>query len=216
MNARARGRKSRRLDVLGGRVVGAHAATSCALDRGRRCAGGARRACRRARGSTVRRRRKRCRSCSKVTPMPPWSCTQSCSELGAVVADVGLRRADQLGGLGGARRRPRRPPASLMRVAGLEPHLHVGEAVLERLVGGERPAERVAVERPLDGHVEARSAWRRPTRRCAMHERRAGAGARPGRRRRRPRRRPRRPGRARRRSVTAAKRRVRSTRRERA
>ena len=96
-------------------------------------------------------------------------------------------------------------------VAGLEPRLHVGEAVLERLVRGERPAERVAVERPLDGHVERASASRRPTRRRGSRAP-AAAGAR------RPRRRlpdladhRARPAPARRRSVTTENRRVRST-----
>ena len=39
-------------------------------------------------------------------------------------------------------------------MAGLEPRLHVGEAVLELLVRRQRPSERVAVEGPLEGHVE--------------------------------------------------------------
>ena len=38
----------------------------------------------------------------------------------------------------------------------LEPGHHVGEAVFERLVRGQGPAERVTVEGPLDGHVEGR------------------------------------------------------------
>ena len=39
-------------------------------------------------------------------------------------------------------------------VARFEPGLHVGEAMLQRLVRRERPAEGVPVERPLDRHLE--------------------------------------------------------------
>ena len=66
-----------------------------------------------------------------------------------------LADAHELAGVGGpVGHRGRRGVAD--GVAGLEPGLHVGEAVLERLVRGQRTAERVAVERPLDGHVERR------------------------------------------------------------
>ena len=41
-----------------------------------------RRGHRRVGASVVTRRRNRCRSWSKVTPMPPWSCTQSCISSG--------------------------------------------------------------------------------------------------------------------------------------
>ena len=86
--------------------------------------------------------------------MPPCSWTQSCSELGAVLADVGLGRARPARPASGAPAADGRGGGVADRVARLEPRLHVGEAVLERLVRGQRPAERVPVERPLDGHVE--------------------------------------------------------------
>ena len=76
-------------------------------------------------------------------------------QLGAVLADEGLGGAGELGGVRVARRhRDGRGVAD--GVARLEPRLHVGEAVLQRLVRRQRPAERVAVEGPLDGHVERR------------------------------------------------------------
>ena len=74
-------------------------------------------------------------------------------QLGAVVADVRLGRARELGGVGRAGG-DRGGGVVADGVARLEPRLHVGEAVLERLVRRERAAERVAVEGPLDGHVE--------------------------------------------------------------
>ena len=75
-------------------------------------------------------------------------------QLGAVVADVRLGRARQLAGVGGSAGGSAAVAASLIGMAGLEPGLHVGEPVLELLVGRQRPAERVPVERPLHGHVE--------------------------------------------------------------
>ena len=101
----------------------------------------------------VTRRRKKWMSCSKVRPIPPWIWTQSCTQLRAVVADEGLGRTDQLAGVGrsGGHGRGGRVADG---VRGLEPGLHVGEPVLELLVGGERSPERIAVERPLDGHVQ--------------------------------------------------------------
>ena len=50
----------------------------------------------------------------------------------------------------GGHRRGRGGPACL------QPHLHVGEAVFEGLVGRQRPAEGVPVQRPRDGEVEHR------------------------------------------------------------
>ena len=92
-------------------------------------------------------------SCSKVRPMPPWICTQSWRSSDPYCADEGLGRTGQLAGLGrsGGHRLGRHVADG---VAGLEPGLHVGEPVLQLLVGGEGPSERVAVERPLDGHVQ--------------------------------------------------------------
>ena len=42
------------------------------------------------------------------------------------------------------------------RMGCFEPGLHVGEAMFEGLVRRERTTERVAIEGPLDGHVERR------------------------------------------------------------
>ena len=161
-------------------------------------AAGAPAGCRTSARLTVTRRRYRWMSCSKVTPMPPCICTQSCSSFGAVIADVGLGGADQIGGVrragvdGDGRR-------VVHRVARLQPRKHVGEAVLDLLIRRERPAERVAVERPGDRHVEARPASRRRLRRCARR-RRSAAGARPARPPPRPRPRERRPAAGRRRN----------------
>ena len=77
--ARARSRKS----STGSRppaavlLVVAGALTTPRPAGGRRCARRARSGCRGRSGSTVARRRYRWRSCSQVTPMPPWSWTQS-------------------------------------------------------------------------------------------------------------------------------------------
>ena len=119
--------------------------------------------------------------------MPPWSCTQSCSSTEPYSPDVRHRHARQLPASArrlGDRRRRRVGDG----VARFQPRLHVGEAMLQRLVRRERAAEGVAVERPLDRHVEralhradafgredharvlqlpfdVRSRWRRPHRR---------------------------------------------------
>ncbi len=71
----------------------------------------------------------------------------------SVVTDVGLGHADQLGGVGRAlvHRQGGRPGSG---VGGLEPHLHVGEAVLEGLVRGQRSSEGVAVGGVLHGELE--------------------------------------------------------------
>ena len=119
-----------------------------------RGAGDGRPACRRSARFSVTRRRKRWRSCSKVTPIPPWICTQSCTSSAPYSPDERLRRAAELGGVGLRAGRDGRRRRVADRVARLEPRLHVGEAVLQLLVRRERPAERVALERPLDRHVE--------------------------------------------------------------
>ena len=54
------------------------------------------------------------------------------------------------------------------RVARFEPHLHVGEPMLEVLVRRERTSERVAVEHPLEREVEHRLRRRRRSRRFAI------------------------------------------------
>jgi hypothetical protein len=76
-------------------------------------------------------------------------------QLGAVLADVRLGRADQFGGVGVAVRHGGTGGVAA-GMARLEPHEHVGEPVLEGLIRRQRPPERVAVERPFDGHVEGR------------------------------------------------------------
>ena len=170
---RARGRRLDGLDL-----VGAHASRLLRLDAGRRAAAGARPACRGAPGSRCAgggrgggraRRSRRCRRGSGRSPAAARRRSRRCNALAALTSSAALRRT---------RGRPRSAASSLIGVARLEPRLHVGEAVLERLVRGQRPAERVAVERPLDGHVEARPASRRPTRRWRSRGR-AAAGARP-------------------------------------
>src|ERR1700723_3661920 len=74
-------------------------------------------------------------------------------ELGASLGDVGLGDADDLACVGG----------TVLDCTGgidgdgvgrLEPQFHVGEAVLERLIGRQRTTEGRAVERVLDGEVE--------------------------------------------------------------
>ena len=69
-------------------------------------------------------------------------------DVGRALPDVGLGHAGQLVGVVGPRAGGVRRGAG-RGLAGLEPQLHVRETVLERLVGGERPAEGVPVERPL-------------------------------------------------------------------
>ena len=116
-------------------------------DRPRPPARGGRGASRTGTRSSTTRRRYRWRSWSQVTPMPPWNWTQSWRIAGRMVADVGLGHADQLGGASGDPLSTARAAAPARGVGGLEPHLHVGEPVLERLVRDQRPAERVAVRR---------------------------------------------------------------------
>ena len=101
------------------------------------------------------RRRKKWRSCSNVTPIPPWIWTQSWPSsvpYSPMKADAAMAesRRDRIAG----RRRHCRRVGD--RVGCLEPGLHVGEAMLERLVRRQRTTERVAIEGPLDGHVERR------------------------------------------------------------
>ncbi len=76
-------------------------------------------------------------------------------QLGAVLADERRRGGggvgrDRIVGRDGQRR------GVGDRVRRFEPRLHVGEAMLERLVRRQRTTERVAIEGPLDGHVERR------------------------------------------------------------
>ena len=73
-------------------------------------------------------------------------------ELGEVVADVGLGRADRAGGRVVLLVVPGRDVGD--RVTRFEPHLHVGEAVLDLLIRRQRPAEGVPVERPVEREVE--------------------------------------------------------------
>ena len=74
-------------------------------------------------------------------------------QLRPVLAHEGLRGARQFAAVG-VTHGHRRGRLVADRMAGLEPGRHHGEPVLERLVRGERTAERIAVEGPLDGHVE--------------------------------------------------------------
>ena len=82
---------------------------------------------------------------------------------------------------------PTAPPASggdvgdrrgrgVVAAARFQPHLHVGEAVLEGLVGRQRSPEGVPVERPLHGEVEHRLSGCRPPRRTAESVRSGSAG----------------------------------------
>ena len=78
-------------------------------------------------------------------------------QLGGVVAEVRRRRAHDLGRVGiGVLHDAGGELGDAVR--GLQPHLHVGEPVLDRLVRRQRPAERAAVgevlERELDDPVE--------------------------------------------------------------
>ena len=93
-----------------------------------------------------------------------------------MVADVGLGHADQFGRIG--RSRVDGPGRGLGGGVGrLEPHLHVGEPVLERLVRRQRPAEREPVLGVLDGELEDTGRRPRPSRRTGGRPR-PGAGAR--------------------------------------
>ena len=75
IHARARARKASSVSSL----VGAHAGLLLGLDEVGEAPAVLARACRSSARFTVCRRRKRWRSCSKVTPMPPCICTQSWS-----------------------------------------------------------------------------------------------------------------------------------------
>ena len=88
-----------------------------------------------------------------MTPMPPWSCTHSWMISVRALADIGLGRAGELGGIGGALLHG---PGGMGgdAVGRFEPQLHIGEPVFERLVRAERTAERVAVAGVLGGHGE--------------------------------------------------------------
>ena len=101
-------------------------------------------------------------------------------QLAAVVADEGLGHAEQLRRVGGAGSEGGGGGVA-HGVTRLEPGLHVGEPVLELLVGGQGTTERVAVERPLDGHVEGRLHGPDRLRRTRWR-RRDPAAARPARR----------------------------------
>src|SRR3984893_13989638 len=74
-------------------------------------------------------------------------------QLGASLGDVGLGDADDLTGVGGAvLDRPGGVDGD--GLGGLEPQFHVGEAVLEGLIGRQCATERRTVESVLDGEVE--------------------------------------------------------------
>ena len=93
-------------------------------------------------------------SCSKVTPMPPWSWTHSCSSSEPYCPMNALAALARR-----SRRRARRPPpprrpGRLMAWLAWSQRVHVGVPVLERLVGRQRASEGVPVEGPLHGHVE--------------------------------------------------------------
>ena len=115
-------------------------------------------------------------SCSQVTPMPPWSWTQSW------IISVAWSPRYDLAAL--TTRRASGPSSCTARaavgdaVAGLEPHLHVGEAVLERLVRGQGPAEGVAVAQVLERELETRSSTPAVSAHCSTMA--TGAGARRG------------------------------------
>ena len=108
---------------------------------------------------TAARRSYRCRSCSHVIPMPPWSCTHSLEDLDRHPADVGLRDAD-------VSRRVRARGAHRDRgclrttLRRLQHQQHVGEPVLQRLIRGERSSERPSV-------LEVLERSRRTSGRCA-------------------------------------------------
>ena len=80
---------------------------------------------------------------------------------------IGFRDADQHVGVGETRSATAATAPRRGRPARLEPHLHVGGPVLERLIGRQRPTEAVPVEQPLGGEVRARRPGSRRVRRTA-------------------------------------------------
>ncbi len=92
-------------------------------------------------------------SCSQVAPMPPWT------EIIVRAASSSARPADRAGGAGGERELRRRAaarPAGVVeqRAPVLELAQHLGEGVLDRLVGADGAAEGEALLGVGDGHVE--------------------------------------------------------------